>query len=438
VRRKRLGAGLVAAGVLLLAGTVLVSAAVSPSTTVAEEGTRETLVGSQGGGPGWHEDGSLYLLRGTEVAWRLDSGPFEADSYFEVTRTDDGRILAAFIDSGYEECGPYADPCARTGFRVISPPPEPRLLEEFSFPVRSVRNSEVHAIESLPSGEVLVADMDRERLLTVRNGTVTWEWNASAVYETPPDPTHTDWLHINDVDAIGEDRFLVSVRNANQLLVVERGRGVVEMINRDPGDDDSTCRQRRQLRDYDGDGDIRCGDPDVINHQHNPQWLGDGRVLVADSDNNRVVELARTDDGEWTPVWSLESAGAVQLRWPRDADRLSNGNTLVTDTLNRRIVEIDPEGEVVWSAGTELIPYEADRLPGGELVGAPASRSGPPAVGPRDEGVIGTLLFGLRAVYPQLPFWFTELQLLLSGLSVAMVLLGAGTLGYEGYSRRSS
>ncbi|MFC6794837.1 hypothetical protein ACFQFH_11465 [Halobaculum halobium] len=214
---------LVLAGVLLFGLTVAGSALVAPdrSTVAIDDGSeRATLVGSQGGGPGWHEHGSAYLLNGTDVEWREDS----ADSYFDVQRLSDGRVLAGFMDSGYEECGPYESPCAHTGIRLIDPDADggAEVVEEYSFPVRSQSNSEIHDAEPLPDGGFAMTDMDHERIMIVEDGEVTWTWNASQLYDEPEDPTRTDWLHINDIDRIGEDRFLVSVRNANQLVIVER------------------------------------------------------------------------------------------------------------------------------------------------------------------------------------------------------------------------
>lgn len=301
------------------------------------------------------------------------------------------------------------------------------MLTEYSFPVRTNKNSEVHDVERLQTGEYLVTDMEYERIFTVKDDEVTWQWNASSFYDAPQDPTTTDWLHINDVDVIGTGRYLVSVRNANQLLVIERGEGVVDVINTDTTDsNDANCRQSNQLADYDGDGDIRCGDPDVLNHQHNPQWLGDGAVLVADSENDRVVELHRTDKGSWETHWTLDRTGRIAFNWPRDADRLPNGNTLITDTLNRRIVEVNDSGTVVWSVRTERIPYEADRPPVGESVGAPrygddSSANSTPS---GDVPVLSLLLVGLRAVIPSTPFWFREPQLGLTLVSALLVAVG--------------
>ncbi|WP_345777001.1 arylsulfotransferase family protein [Halorarum salinum] len=429
------GSHLVLAGVLLFVLTVGVSGALAPDragTTAAPDGeTRATLVGSQGGGPGWHEHGSIYLLNGSDVEWREDS----ADSYFDVQRLEDGTVLAGFMHSGYEECGEYESPCTRTGIRIVDPDAEggPEVVEEYSFPVRSQSNSEIHDAEPLPDGGYAMTDMDRERILIVEDDEVVWQWNASELYDEPDDPTRTDWLHINDVDRIGEDRFLVSVRNANQLVIVERtddgGSEVVEIVNEDTGGSDASCTKNGQLRDADGDGDVRCGDPSVLNHQHNPQWLGDGAVLVADSDNDRVVELHRNAEGDWEPVWVLESAEGMDLRWPRDADRLPNGNTVVTDTLNKRVFEVDENGTVVWSVETERIPYEADREPreltGGVTADLPRyDGDGTHVAGSGSVPVLSTLVVGLRAVAPWAPVWFAETQIGLTLVSLALALGG--------------
>ena len=416
---------LMISGILLLITTIVASAVLAPSigTTGETNQDRLTLVGSQGGGPGWHEYGSVYLLNGTNVTWRESS----ADSYFDVTKTDNGTVLAGFMDGEYSSCGPYDSPCTQTGFRVIDPRPEPRVISEYSFPVRTNKNSEVHDVEQLQSGEYLLTDMEYERIFTVENGNITWQWNASSFYDAPPDATKTDWLHINDVDVIEEGRYLVSVRNANQLVIVERGDGVVDVINEDTTDsNDANCRKSGQLADYNDNGEVRCGDPTVLNHQHNPQWLGNGAVLVADSENDRVVELHQTDNGSWEPAWTLGNAGGIALNWPRDADRLPNGNTLITDTLNRRVVEVNESGTVVWSIQTDRIPYEADRLPVGESVGVPqyttdSAASNSPS---GDVPILSLMLVGLRAVIPSTPFWFTELQLGLTIVSVLFILTG--------------
>ncbi|WP_224333895.1 arylsulfotransferase family protein [Haloprofundus halobius] len=422
---KRTSAALVLAGVVLFVATIAVSAATAPTIGATQShdnsanGTTQTLVGSQGGGTGLHDYGSVYLLEDEEVAWELA----DADSYFDVTMLDNGSVMAGFMDSGYDDCGPYESPCTHTGFRIIEPGDDPEIVSEFSFPVRTRSNSEVHDVEKLPSGEFLVSDMENERIMTVKGGEVTWQWNASSYYtDGPDDPTREDWLHINDVDHLGNDRYLVSVRNANQLLVVERGEGVVEVVNEDPNPDDG-----------------RVGDPSVLNRQHNPQWLNEDTILVADSENGRIVELHRGDDGDWDVAWELTSAEGVDFAWPRDADRLENGNTLITDSSNQRIVEVNESGAVVWSVQTEYVPYEAERLPEGETVGGQpygVSASEPAASG-ASGGVPGIsfLLQVLRTSMP-LPFWVGEIHVIVTLVSLGLVFTGLGTAAHAALAAR--
>jgi len=405
----RLGTGdvLVVLGCLCFLVTAVGGAALAPTHTTSaaapDEG-RTTLVGIQGVGS-YVADGSVRLLDSGEEQWRTSTDGV----YFDATRLDNGTVLAGYMADGYEDCGPYQPTCHRTGFRIIDPDPSPEVVYEWSFPVRNRVASEVHDVEPLPGGGFVLADMEHERIVVVEDGAVTWQWNASTRYDPPADPTKVDWLHINDVDRIGDGRFLVSVRNANQLLVLQRGEGVVEVINADA--DDAS------------DDDGLVGDPNVLYHQHNPQWLGDGAVLVADSENHRVVELHRTDDGTWEPAWILRGAAGQSFDWPRDADRLPNGNTLITDTRNARLVELNASGAVVWEHRFDYraLPYEADRLPVGEPVGAPTYGDTGTATAAGNRLPVLTPLLRLVSAAIRLPFWVSELHLFATLVSIALV-----------------
>ncbi len=372
---------------------LVVSAAVAPpiSNTSLRDADAETVVGVQS----TTTKGRIAVLD-ADGRERWDYG--NATSYHDVSRLPNGSVLAAFAADGYSDCGRYDAPCARTGVRIVDPTPEPHVVFERSFPVRTSQDSEVHDAEFLPNGELLVADMDRERVFTVaRNGSVAWQWNASEFYDAPPDPTRTDWLHINDVDRIGDGRYLVSVRNANQLVVVERGKGVVEVINENR-------------------------DPTVLNRQHNPQWLSEDAVLVADSENDRVVELHR-EGGEWRVAWQARGAGGIAFDWPRDADRLPNGNTLVTDSRNNRVVELNESGAMVWSARVPTVPYEADRVPGEYPAGAPYDSGGDFGERPTKLPVFGYLLASARHVV-ELPYWLAGWHLAVGSVASLTFLVG--------------
>jgi hypothetical protein len=406
----RLGALLVVAGVLLVGLSFGAGWALAPNTDKASSATdNPLLVGVQG--PGWGGNVTMLDSNGSR-RWSVG----DAISYQDVSMLDNGTVLATFAEGPYRRCGQFDPPCKRTGVRFIDPQPTANVTGQWSYPVRTRKDSEVHDAEMLPSGELLVADMEYESIYTynLSTGTKTWVWNASQYYDAPPDPTKTDWLHINDVDRIGQGRYLVSVRNTNQLVVVERGEGVVEVVNEDR-------------------------DPSLLDKQHNPHWLGPGAVLVADSENHRVVELHRNEStGEWEEAWVVYEIDDISLDWPRDADRLPNGHTLVTDSRNNRVAEITRNGSVVASYRVEDLPYEADRLPYGESAGQPyASDGSRDVLGQRnlDVPVLSTLLSAAHHVTP-VPFWVSELHVLAVLLAVGLWIAGGALLASGWLSSR--
>ncbi|SDQ85494.1 aryl-sulfate sulfotransferase [Halopelagius longus] len=419
-RRDSLRRGLlfVGAGVLLVAAAFGGSWALAPDmdrvSESADVDNSSLLVGVQGPGP----NGNVTALDGRgNVKWSIGN----IISYQSVQTLDNGSVLTTFAAGGYQDCGRYQPPCKRTGVRIIEPNPRPEVVYEWSYPVRTRKDSEVHDAEMMPNGDVLVADMEWESIFTYdpETGERNWTWNASDHYEAPDDPTKVDWLHLNDADYIGDGRFLVSIRNENQLLIVERGEGVVEVINED-------------------------GDEDVLNQQHNPQWLGDGAVVVADSENHRVVELHRNETtGEWEEGWAVAKAGGVAFDWPRDADRLPNGNTLVTDSRNNRVVEIREDGSVVASYGVPSLPYEADRVPHGEVSGtAPQSiqpygteRETDLGLLDRKIPILWMLLAGARE-FVALPYWVSEIHVLVVAVALVLWIRGGHLLVRGGLGRK--
>ena len=156
------------------------------------------------------------------------------------------------------------------------------------------------------------------------------------------------------------------------------------------------------------------GSAGPLDRQHNPDRLADGHLLVADSENDRVVEF----DGR-KEVWT--AGGSARLDWPRDADRLADGHTLVTDSYNDRIVELDGSGEAVWAVETGRLPYDADRIPT-ESAGEGSTRR-PTAASEQFASETGTtnpvvdgLRYGLTLVRYAIPGWLGNGGLLVGGL----------------------
>jgi hypothetical protein len=278
-----------------------------------------------------------------------------------------------------------------------------------------------HDVDRLNGSRFLIADIYRDSVtvVDVETGLVEWEWRALSAFDPEGGgPFPRDWTHLNDVEAVGDGRYMASVRNHDQVVFLDRERGLVE--NWTLGSD---------------------GDLDTLHMQHNPDYIpaerGGPAVVVADSENNRLVEYRRTG-GEWRRAWQWRDA---RLQWPRDADRLPNGNTLVTDSNGNRVLEVAPNGTVVWQVAVGF-PYEAERLStGDESAGGPAAdRAGLDSRSARGSGdgsatdsIVGRLWLGIKghvpgpllnAVVYVVPGWIGPME------SVALVAFCTSTLAW--------
>jgi hypothetical protein len=178
---------------------------------------------------------------------------------------------------------------------------------------------------------------------------ITWEYRFADHYpRSAGDGYDADYTHLNDVDLVKNgSAFLVSPREFDRVLLINRTTKETEWAL---GAED----------DY-----------DVLHEQHNPVLLSSDppTVLVADSENDRIVEYQR-DRGVWQRIWLYDDG----LNWPRDADRLPNGNTLIVDSGNDRVLEVRPTGEIVWKYDIQRAPYDIERVRyGDEPQGPPTS-----------------------------------------------------------------
>ncbi|WP_435181611.1 aryl-sulfate sulfotransferase [Halorussus sp. AFM4] len=221
---------------------------------------------------------------------------------------------------------------------------------------------DTHDVDLINGDQLLLANMrnyntttevNEDRIFIYDRGSdeVVWEWQfrkhtdwtkkQGGTYAAPP--PKNDWTHVNDVDKIAEGQYLVSPRNMDQVMVINRSTKEIDMRL---GSDQNYS---------------------VMHEQHNPQYLesanGTPTILVADSENDRIVEYAKRGQN-WERTWQLGSSKS--LNWPRDADRLPNGNTLVVDSMNNRVMEITPSGKIVWEFYAPWAPYDAERITFGD------------------------------------------------------------------------
>jgi hypothetical protein len=323
------------------AGVGALTAQDSPYLSVDEQRpATNTLIALQGY---QHEGRAIEVNPAGKVVWEYT----DADDVFDVEALGKNQVQIAVADelpdsdcpSKYQDDG--YDNCVRNSLRVVAQDTN-ETLWEYSWFDAKLHAHELHdADHYVVNGKDrwVMVDMGNDRVFAVnRDKEVLWQWNATDRYDPPEGMDEEgDWTHVNDVDRIRPGVFRISLRNFDTVadLHVENGSVRLEPV---VGPDS-----------YSKPGKI-------LYEQHNPDTLGD-TLLVADSEHNRIVEIRNG-----TLVWEYGGSGVFD--WPRDADRLRNGHTLVADSYNDRVVELNAAGEIVWSVETGSLPYEADRLPG--------------------------------------------------------------------------
>ncbi|MHB9288248.1 arylsulfotransferase family protein [Halobacteriales archaeon Cl-PHB] len=264
--------------------------------------------------------------------------------------TGDRHEAHAVSEDTWDTYDRESDACTRNGFERVDLSTG-EVTRVWSAVTPGKTDSRYHDIDRIGQNRIVVADIFFDRVFTVdtRTGQVDPVWNASDTFARESGgPYPADWTHINDVEVLGDGRYMVDLRNQDQVVFVEDGEYQDEWTL---GSDGNHSR---------------------LYEQHNPDYIpatnGGPAVIVADSENNRVLEFQR-ENGNWTQTWRWQDS---RLQWPRDADRLPNGHTLITDSNGNRVFEIDEQGEKVWSVPVAF-PYEAERLgTGDESAGGPS------------------------------------------------------------------
>ncbi|WP_225741201.1 arylsulfotransferase family protein [Halorussus halophilus] len=267
--------------------------------------------------------------------------------YHDVDPSDEGKTTVFYVatkEVSKEECHSEVKCRISVAERLNLTTGEVTRLWSDTRPKRG--SSAIHDIDYVGDGKILVAEIgypDGVTLYNTTTGDIEWKWRAEQDYKLSSGGKYPgDWTHINDVELLDDGRIMISVRNQDQVAFVKPGEGVLD--NQTLGEDDNH---------------------DILFEAHNPDYINESNggpsVLVADSENNRVIEYQKKGS-EWKQSWVWRDA---KMQWPRDADRLPNGNTLITDTNSDRVLEVNEKGKIVWSMKFPG-PYEAERLGTGD------------------------------------------------------------------------
>lgn len=167
-------------------------------------------------------------------------------------------------------------------------------------------------------------------------GDIVWEWHAkneylNSDYKNIRSKDAGDWTHLNSVQRLDDGNTLLSIRNWNMIIGVNKKGQTV----------------------WETGGDVKksergwpVGSP---NCPHTPVMLEDGNILVSESMNGRAIEW---DPKKGKIVWKYPESGWQEggpYYFVRASHRLPNGNTFIVDSKGM-FIEVGKEGEIVWEA----------------------------------------------------------------------------------------
>lgn len=187
-----------------------------------------------------------------------------------------------------------------------------------------------HDVDRLENGNTLYVrgwvSRGKKHLVEIdTQGNEVWSWDAMNAFDKKPFSrvNNQGWIHVNAVTRKNNGNTLVSLRNFNRLVEIDRKGNVVweKVFGRKGG--------KPKL----GKGP----------HPHDPELLSSGNILVPLTGVNKVLELGSYGGKVWD--WN-EPVGKKPIMHIRDANRLLNGNTLIVEA--NRLLELDRSGNVVW------------------------------------------------------------------------------------------
>ncbi len=149
-----------------------------------------------------------------------------------------------------------------------------------------------------------------------QKGEIVWSWYAKNHFFKQPykDIYEGGWTHTNAADRLSNGNTIISLRNFNMVVEVDKEGEIVRTI---------------------GEG--------VFHKQHDPEFQTDGNLLIANHSKPHSAIIINPNTNEI--LWQYKIYDQNN-RPVRDADILPNGNILITGST--KILEVTKEGEIVW------------------------------------------------------------------------------------------
>lgn len=247
------------------------------------------------------------------VVWKFRPPKSMRGAVLDASLLDNGHILITVHDYGIVEID-------RSG-HVVWEHQDPQASHDAD---RLPNGNTLYNLGWRKRGEDTVREVDPE-------GKLVWSWNGLADYDREPF-TGVDsegWMHVNSVTRMDNGDTLVSMRNFNTVAEVAPDGHVVRQW---------TFGGTDKQTQFPTEGKIQGV------HNHEPELLANGHMLLALRRPNRYVEFdLDTQDIVWS--W-MHPGGERELMLNREANRLPNGNTL--GSAGNKLIEVAPDGAIVW------------------------------------------------------------------------------------------
>lgn len=206
-----------------------------------------------------------------------------------------------------------------------------------------------HDVDKLSNGNVLInyawGPKGSKKIIEVDNNkNVVWSWDGMKTHNIAPfaDAYASDskttgsgktWIHNNGVTALADDTFLISMRDFQEIIWINREAEIIKKYI-------FNCNKKK--RALLTSGEIRGCNP------HEPQQLQNGNIVVGLRNPDRAIEFNPETD---KIVWQWRAPKSKAYGTIRDVDKLKNGNFMVV--TGSHLLEINSNGEVVLDIGAK-------------------------------------------------------------------------------------
>ncbi len=197
-----------------------------------------------------------------------------------------------------------------------------------------------HHAQRLENGNTVICQTERSRCYEITLGkSIVWEWDARREIEQlglstyvgysdiqSKDPMSSsyadyrelmygrrDWTHINTAFRTLQGTTLLSLRNLDLIVEVDKDNNVLWTF-----------------------GAL------VLKHPHTATRLLNGNTLIFDNGNGRVVEVSPSHEIVW-------EYGGLYSPIMGGVQRLPSGDTLITESNTGVLLVVSPEGRTLWT-----------------------------------------------------------------------------------------